>query len=329
MKVLLTGPDGILGNNLVRLLIESGYEVIAFVETGRRAKYLEGLQVEIVHGNILKPEDIEKASENCDVIIHAAAKTDTWPCKHSSYWDINVTGTRNVISAASKNRVKRLLHIGTANSFGPGSKANPGTEENPYEGKKYGLDYMCSKQAGQEEVLKEVSENDLDAVILNPTFMIGPYDSKPSSGAMIMAIYKGKAPGYPKGGRNFVYVKDVAKAIVNAISMGKKGECYILGNENLDYREIFGKIAKAVGVNPPKRSLPVFITLFYGRLMSFMGWLFRLYPAVNHPLAKISTEEHYYTSKKAVEQLHMPQTPIEFALEESVSWFRSNGYMDN
>ena len=199
MKVFITGPDGVLGNNLVRLLLAEKYEVRVFIQTGNRAEYLEDLPIEREYGNLLHPEEVNRAVEGCDIIIHAAAKTDTWPCRHKSYWDVNVEGTRNIISAVKEYGIKKLIHIGTANSFGAGDKLDPGTEERPYEGHKYKLDYISSKYAIQQEILTSVKEDGLNAMILNPTFMIGPYDAKPSSGQMIIAVSEGKLPGYPGG----------------------------------------------------------------------------------------------------------------------------------
>jgi len=329
MKIFLTGADGVLGNNLVRILLEKGHEVKVFIETGKKARYLEELPLERSEGSILNYEELRSAMEGYDIVIHAAAKTDTWPPRHESYWKVNLEGTRNIIAAVKELGVKRLIHIGTANSFGPGDENNPGDETKPYTADKYGLDYMCTKRAAQEEVLKAVKQEGLDAVIVNPTFMIGPYDSKPSSGTMIMAVSQGKIPGYPSGGRNFVYVRDVANAIEGAIEKGVKGECYILGNENLTYKEAFEKMAKSLGVKAPGMKMPRWLTLAYGRLLSGASVVFRFTPPVNYPMAMISTEKHFYSSEKAIKDLGLNQTPVSEALKEAVEWFRDNKYLNN
>jgi len=329
MKIFITGADGILGNNLVRILLDRKYDIRVFIETGRVARYLEGLPIEKTSGSILNYEETRTAMEGCDVVIHAAAKTDTWPPRHESHWMVNVEGTKNIIRSVKELNIKRLIHIGTANSFGPGDEINPGNETRAYEGAKYRLDYMCSKYAAQEVVLEAVRKEGVKALVLNPTFMIGPFDSKPSSGTMIMAVNEGKIPGYPGGGRNFVYVKDVANAIANAVEKGRIGECYILGNENLTYREAFGKMATALGVKPPSLKMPRFLTLAYGRILSISSGIFRFTPPVTYPLALISTEKHFYSSDKAVKELDLKQTPLNEALNEAVKWFRDNNYIKN
>ena len=327
MKVIITGADGVLGNNLVRTLLDRGYNIKILVETGRNAPFLEKLPIEKAWGNILDYEELRNAIRGYDIVIHAAAKTDTWPPRHESYWNVNFEGTKNIIKAVTELGVKRLIHIGTANSFGPGDENDPGNESKPYTAGKYKLDYMCSKRAAQDEVLKAVKETKLNAVVVNPTFMIGPYDSKPSSGTMILAVNEGKIPGYPGGGRNFVYVKDVANAIANAIEKGITGECYILGNENLTYKEAFEKMARALDVKAPKMKMPRFLTLAYGGVLSVASTVFRFKPAVTYPLALISTEKHFYSSDKAVRELEMSQTPVNQALKEAVEWFRNNKYI--
>ena len=117
-KVLLTGPDGILGNNLVRMLLEKKYTVRVFIQSGKPEGLLKDLPVEKCWGNLLNREEVFSAIEGCDIVIHAAALTDTWPTRGKIYWDVNVEGTRNIIEAVKQHQIEKLLHIGTANSFG-------------------------------------------------------------------------------------------------------------------------------------------------------------------------------------------------------------------
>lgn len=327
MKVFVTGADGLLGNNMVRLLLERGFQVQVLIQNGRNPGYLEGLDIEVSYGDLLNFEELKQAMTGADVVINAAAVTDTWPNQGKLYWKVNVDGVRNVIKAVQESGVKRLIHVGTANSFGPGSLENPGNESTPFDGARYKLDYITSKYEAQKIILDAVQNQGLQAHIVNPTFMIGPYDVKPSSGKMIISVIQGKVPGYAPGGRNFVYVKDVATAIVNSIDMGKVGECYILAGVNLSYKQMFGKIASIFNVNPPKLGIPSFAVLLYGRILSMVGKMSGKEPVISYPLALISNEDHYYSNKKAVEQLGMPQTEIEYAITEAVDWFKQEGYL--
>ena len=325
--IFLTGPDGILGNNLIPILIDRGFQVRALIQKGRNAEFTESLGAQIVYGDIFNREEITEAMAGCDFVIHAAANTNIWPTRDEMICKVNVEGTRNVVQAVLANKVRKMIHIGTANSFGFGSKINPGNETLPYACAPYRLDYMDSKYEAQKLVLNAVTESGLPAVILNPTFMIGPFDFKPSSGQLIISVYKNKVPGYTQGGRNYVYVKDAATAIANAIEKGKVGECYILGNENLSYKEIFDKISKTTGAKPIKRSIPSVGTIGLGAILSIVGKICNYNPGVSLPVARISNHEQYYSNAKAVRELGLPQTPIDLALQDAFQWLKNARYL--
>ncbi len=328
MRILVTGADGLLGSNLVRELLGRGHGVRAFIQPGRQQKTLEGLKLEKFPGNLLNVEEVSKAAEGCDAVIHCAASTSVWPTRAEIVNKVNIEGTKNIICAVKQNHVQRMIYVGTANSFGFGSKENPGVEGNPYRSATYGLDYMDSKYKAQQVILNEVKENSLPAVIVNPTFMFGPYDSNPSSGAMILAVYKGKVPGYTRGGRNYVCAKDAAVAIANALTKGRVGECYILGNQNLSYKEAFGKIASTIGVKAPSVSIPSVFAKLYGRVGSLLGSVSGKTPAISYPLSRIACDEHYFSPAKAVKELGLPQTPVETGIKECFEWLKENRYLN-
>lgn len=329
MKVLVTGPDGVLGSNLVRELLQRNHEVSVLLLEGTNSPTLDGLDVKKHYGNILNVDNLNECIEGKDAVIHCAASTSVFPARDAFVNRVNIEGTQNIIDACLKHKIKRMTYVGTANSFGYGTTLeNPGVEGNPYLSGQYGVDYMDSKQKAQEVVLNAVKNDGLPAIIVNPTFMIGPYDSKPSSGAMVLAIYNGKVPGYTTGGKNYVAVKDAATALANSLTMGRIGECYILGNENLTYQDAFIKIANAIGAKPPKRKLSPFMVKTYGALNSFFARVFKFYPGVTKELAVISCDRHFYSPEKARKELGLPSTPIEEAVKECFEWFKENGYLN-
>lgn len=329
MKVLVTGADGVLGSNLVRELLERKHDVSVLLFEGTTSTTLDGLDIERFYGNILNPEDLDKSFKGQEAVVHCAASTSVFPPRDAFVNKVNIEGTQNVIDAVLKNNIGRLVYVGTANSFGSGDTPETlGNENNPYEAFVYGLDYMDSKQKAQEVVLDAVKNKGLQAIVVNPTFMIGPYDSKPSSGAMILGVYQGRVPGYTVGGKNYVAVKDAAVAVANALTMGRIGECYILGNENLTYQNAFEKIAITIGAKAPTRKLSPFMVKTYGVLNSFFARVFRYSPAVTRELAIISCDRHYYSAEKAREELKLPATPIEVAIKDCYDWFRTNDYLN-
>ena len=248
MKVLLTGADGFLGSHILRCLLNQNFTVKAFLQNDRDHFTIKGLNYELFYGDILNIADIETAIKDCDVVIHTVAITDVWPNRNKVSWEINYNAVKNLCEAVKKFNIKKFIHIGTANSFGYGSKEWPGTESSAYNFGKYGLDYMDSKKAAQDYLLKEHKDNGLPVVVINPTFMVGEYDSKPGSGEMVLAIMNQRVPSYASGGRCVAYVGDVAIAAVNAISKGEPGECYIAGGENLCYKDFFKMIAEYAGL---------------------------------------------------------------------------------
>lgn len=326
MKVFVTGADGLLGTNIVLELLKQGHEVRVFLLPNSPSKTLDTLAIEKTYGDILQPELIDKAIVGCDAVIHAAASTAMWPTRSAIVRRINVEGTENMIAAALKHSIQRFIYIGSGSSFDFGTKEKPGDENSPFTGAAYKLDYIDSKYEAQQLVLQAVQQKQLPALVVAPTFMFGPHDSKPSGGQLIIKVYKQKVPGYATGGKNYVHARDVAVAVVNALTLGRIGECYIAGNENLNWEELFIKIAKVVGVKPPKYKMPDAVTKSFGYLNTIYGKLFRANPPLNHALAIISCDEQYFSAKKAVQELNMPQTPIEIAIRESFDWLKENGY---
>jgi len=323
-SVLLTGADGLLGSNICRILLERDYKITAFVHPSSNSQTLEGLDITIKKGDLLNPEEVAAAMQGCELIIHTAANTNIWPFRSDIIRKVNIDGTLNVIAAAKQQGVKKMVHIGTANTFGFGTKENPGDETRPYVGGKYGLDYMDSKYEVHQLIMKEVNENGFPCVVVNPTFMLGKYDTKPSSGAMVQAVAEGKVPGYTLGGRNYIYVKDAAIGVVNALEKGKVGESYILGNKNMSYKEAFGLMAKVIGEKPPKFGLPYAVSYAYAAVGSFIASLRSKPPTISIPMIKIAYDKHYFTAAKAVREIDLPQTPVEEAIRESYEWLKSN-----
>lgn len=327
-SVFVTGPDGLLGSNLVRELFSRNYQVTAMIQKGRDPLTIKDLPVKKVFGDITSQEEVKKLSKGFDYFMHVAALTDMWPSRGGNHFLINVEGTKNVINAVLENGIKRLIHVGSASSFGYGCLTNPGDEESPYKMFKYKLDYMDSKQKAHELVTSAVKKDNLPALIVCPTFMIGPYDVKPSSGALVLALEKKNLPFLPTGGRNWAAAKDVAVASCNALTMGRIGESYILGGENLSYRDAVRRMADAINLGYyPRVVMPDFLMKTIGFLGSTFSPLTKKPPKLSYSMACLTCDHHYFTSAKAIRELGLPQTPIEQATQELHSWFIENHYL--
>lgn len=329
MNVLVTGANGLLGSNVVRLLLNRGYNVSVLLrDKNKPVPTLEGLNLTRHYGDVRDVESLTKAVAGADYVIHAAALIQINPAHSAQVRQVNIEGTKNVVEACTRQKIKRLIYIGTANSFGAGAIENPGTEENTYTAGRFGFDYMDSKRAAQEIVLNAVREKQLPAIVLNPTMMIGAYDSRPTAGAIVLAIYQRSIPACSPGGRNYIAVKDAATAVINALTMGRVGECYILGNHNLCYREAFQRIAKVVGVKAPAINTPRMLVKVFGTVSSLLGRIFHFTPRITKEMALLSCESDYYNSAKAQRELALPNTDFEVAVKECFDWFKANGYLN-
>jgi dihydroflavonol-4-reductase len=328
MKVLITGADGVLGNNLVREVLKRNHSVtVLLFSKDLPALGLDGLPINRLYGNILDHSIVDAAVSGHDYVIHAAASTQVYPARSAAIRNVNVGGTLNVIEACLRHQVKRLIHVGTANSFAPGTVQKPGNEEGSFTGYKIGLDYIDSKYEAQQRVLDAVHRRNLKALIVNPAFMIGPYDTKPSSGALLLALFHGRILGYSAGSKSYIPVKDAAVAIANALTLGEIGQCYILSNFSMKHKEALKMMAKTIGVKPPSLYLPAWIVKLSGILASWKGRRSGNIPALSKEMAIICCGHHCYSGEKARRELLMPCSSFHSAVAECFEWFRQHYYI--
>ncbi|HCC69670.1 MAG TPA: hypothetical protein DEQ09_00740 [Bacteroidales bacterium] len=328
MKVLVTGANGLLGSNIVRELLNRGIHARALVRSNANHLSLKGCKPEYFYGNITSPDDVIKASEGCNYIIHTAAITDQTLPRLKNYLEVNVNGTDNVVKATLKNNISRLIYISSTNSIGYGNIEKPGTEDLPAMKPYTDSFYAVSKSRAEQKVINAINEYGLQAVILNPSFMIGPYDSKPSSGKLLLIGYRDKIVFITHGGRNIVPVEDVAVAACNALKKGRPGQKYLLTNSNLSYKEFYDIVDEITGFKRIKIIIPSWLvrgTGLLGSLATYTGKPVLL----NYNNARILTVRNFYSAQKAVKELDFPQSDIRIAISKALGWFRENNYIRN
>ena len=326
MRILITGADGMLGSNLVRLLIDRGHEVSVLIHPSSRSGTLEGLRITRHPGDILKPSTLNSAVAGNDAVIHAAASTSIWPSRSEIVRRINIDGTRNMIESEMECNIKRMIYIGSGisvnvNGVSAGKYAFPAA--------KYGLDYIDSKYEALQLVLDAVKTRGLPALAILPTFMIGPYDSLPGSGKIILALAQGRVKFHTNGGKNFIHVRDVATAIANSLEMGRIGAFYITGNENLTYQTFFRKVSRIVGQPESKVLVPDWVVKAIGLGGSLSGKILNKKPLLTYPVARLFCVRQFVYSDTALEELQMPKTDIDTAIEDCYNWFIENAYIKN
>jgi dihydroflavonol-4-reductase len=327
MKVLVTGITGLLGGNIARILQKEGHQIKGLIRKTSSLKALDGVEFEKCYGGIQDYESLKKAIEGCDAVIHAAADTNHFTTSYQPSYHINLNGTINVMNAVKHHKVKRLVFISTLNVFGNGTFEKPGSEESPFTYQRNNSCYIQSKYQAHLKMQKEAKENGLPAILLCPSFMLGAHDAKPSSGQIILYALKHRVNFAPPGGKNFVHVRDVAIASVNALTKGRIGESYILGNENLSYKEFFDMVQEVSGYPIYQVKVPSWLLAGAGAVGESFQETFKTNSQLTQSNMSLLCTMHYYTSAKAQRDLDFPQTPIKTAIKDAIDWFTENKYI--
>lgn len=325
MKIFLTGATGLLGCHVAHELIRRGYELRLLARPGSNLKGVEGLPFEQHPGCLEDMESLRAGARGCEGVIHTASLTSPWPTAFRYYEEINVNGTIRLVQAAMEAGARRFVFVGTANAFGHGTFEKPGTELSEFCLFRYQSGYVNSKYLAQQYVLEQVEQQGFQAVVVNPTFMLGPLDMKPSSGRLILQGLKGKVQWVPSGGKNFIHVRDAAAGVCQALEKGLPGECYLLAGENLSYLGFFNLLNEVAGHRPIQAPAPAPLLQGLGLLGSLYSWLAGRPALLNRVTSRMACLGNYYSGRKAVEQLGLPQTPIRQAVSEAVEWFRAEG----
>lgn len=324
MKVLVTGASGHLATNTILQLVERGYSVAAYLRNKNKFLLAEGKNIEVIEGDY-EPDDLDKAMRDCEFVVHTAAESSQGKVRYRYYEKVNVELTLKICAAAVRQGVRRMIYVSTANVFAYGSKDVPGDESKPSKPPFTRSQYVISKRIAQEHVLSY--QDKMEVIILNPSFMIGPYDQKPGSNILVLMGMKRKVLFYPPGGKSFVHVKDASAAIVNSLLRGKNGECYLLAHENISYKEFFAMLGRSLNKKIKLIRLPFFVMI----LLGILGELLKLL-GINNSLfmtnVGIVRTNNYYTGKKAQKELGITYRPILSAIEDSSSWLKSHHFED-
>ncbi|MGE0759828.1 MAG: NAD-dependent epimerase/dehydratase family protein [Pirellulaceae bacterium] len=324
MRTLVTGATGLVGNNVVRLLLQGGQSVRVLVREGHDPRPLDGLDVERVPGDVRDPDAVAAACRDVGRIVHAAAYVHIGWSQLAQQRAINVEGTRRMGEAALANGA-RLIHVSSVDALGIGSPAQPADERTP-RGGKTPCSYVITKSEA-EDVVRQMVGRGLDAVIVNPGFMVGPWDWKPSSGRMLVEVGRRFAPLAPTGGCSICDVRDVATGILSAAELGQKGENYILAGYNLSYLEIWRLFARIAGSRPPLGRLGPAMRFAAGRIGDLFGRFAGREPDVNSAAISMSSLYHYYSSDRARAELNYQNRPLDESVCEAWQWFQMHGYV--
>jgi len=327
MKVLITGATGFIGAAVTRAALAHGDAVRVLVRAKSQRENLEGLPIEVVQGDLQNPASLKSALEGCHRLYHVAAHYALWDQNPQSFYAINVDGTKNLLLAAGEVGLKRIVYTSTIGAIGLPLGGGLGNESLFPSFEQLSGDYKRSKFLAEQEVLKLIGQG-LPVIIVNPTAPIGERDIKPTpTGQIIVDFMRGRMAAYIQTGMNLIDVDDVAIGHIRAMTQGRIGERYILGNRNVTLHDICLMLSRLTARPAPRIRLPWKVVLPLAYLNTWIA------DTITHTTPRIPLEGvrmakyfMHYDCTKAREELNLPQTPIEQALEKAVGWFRQHRY---
>ena len=327
MKAAITGASGHIGNCLTRELLRKGVKVKALVHN--KDNDLKDLDIELLNGDLLDTDSLTRLCEDVDYVFHLAARISIDEKDRELVYRTNVDGTRNLVNACVKNNVKRLLHFSSIHAYTIHPRDAVLDETRPLI-ENSNVVYEKSKADGERVVLHAV-QNGLDAVILNPTAVIGPYDYNRSYlGQALIKIYLNKLPMLIPGGYDWVDVRDVVNGTINAIEKGRKGEKYLLSGHFYQLKQLSQMIAKCNDGKTPQFEVPMIfarIGLPFIRIFAKLRNEHPLYTGESLDILKNSPRN--ISNSKAVRELGYTTRSLEETLKDTFIWYKQNNLMPN
>jgi dihydroflavonol-4-reductase len=324
MKVAVTGASGHIGNCLVRELKKQGATIKILVHNF--STFPDENDVEAIPGDLLEPQSLIRLCEGTEVVFHLAAQIAIANTSSSRVYETNVTGTKNILRAAINANVRKFIHFSSIHAFQTDPLDMILDENRPRVVSDKTI-YEYSKAEGEREVLKAVKEG-LDAVTLNPTAVIGPFDSRSSLlGQALRKIYQNKLPFLVAGGYNWVDVRDVVSAAIKSIDSGRKGENYILSGEYLSLQELFVMISRISGCRIPA-TVPVFLAQLACPFLNVYSFATNTEPLYTYQSLNILVNSpSKISNSKAGRELGFEPRMLEKTLRDTFDWYRENNFI--
>lgn len=329
LKVLITGASGFVGSHLTRLLLKEGCEVRALIRSGESEGNLKGLKVEKVIGDLRDSASLEKACQHCDTVFHAAALYDFWAVRRQDFYDINVTGTKNLLEAAKKLKISKIVYTSTVGVLKAPMDPKQSFDETHFpDAADLCNDYKRSKFQA-ESVVERYAKSGTPVVIVNPTTPIGAYDIRPTpTGKIILDFLRGKIPAYLDTGLNLVDVEDVVRGHLLAFKYGKVGERYILGGSNMTLKALYDLLASLTQIKSPQWQIPYTLALSLALGSELVSKVMNRPPYISTGAVRMAKRYMYFSSNKAMNELGYRPGPIQPAIQRAIDWFRQGGYVD-
>jgi dihydroflavonol-4-reductase len=328
MKIFITGGTGFIGRFTTELLSKTNHQLKLLVRKTSSSSFLKKLNVTIVEGDLADKKSLLEGMKDCDSVINIAAHYTFWEPDNKIYSTVNIEGTRNVMECALESGINKIIHISTAGIFGK-PKEEPFTEDSSVGPIQYS-EYFRTKYEAEKIVWNLFKEKGLPVVVIYPVCVLGAGDTK-ASGRYIRDLIKGKLPAtiFNKHFFTFVYVKDVAQAIVNALekedNIGKK---YLIGNYRCTWKDMNKLISEISGVPLPIFKLPDALTMMNAFFLTGLANLIKKPPLWGMALDQMKVMKAGFSvdGSKAERELGIKYTPIRVALEEAIASIKLSKY---
>jgi len=325
MKIAVTGASGHVGNVLCRALIKQGHKVRVLVHED--LDDLGSMDVEIVTGNILDINALETLCRDREVVFHLAAIVSLDNKKKDLVYATNVSGTKNLVSACIQQKVKRMIHFSSIHVMNSNPLNEELNETRAYMDSLHWV-YENSKMQAEKYVLN-VSENELETVVINPTAIVGPFDFKPSYfGEALIRLFNNTIPMLVPGGYDIVDVRDVVDGAILAMKKGRPGQRYILSGEWVDLKKLSAMIGEISGGKTPNKVVPIFLAKIgvpFIKLLAVLKNEIPLYTFNTLEILKLSHKN--ISSKKANLELGYKCRPLKETLMDTLGWFKDKGML--
>lgn len=323
--IVVTGAAGHLGNVLVRQLVERGETVRVLILPGEDLRALAGVDVELVEGDVLQIESLERAFAGADVVYHLASRISILPGHDEKVWQVNVQGTQNVLSAIRTTGVRRLVYTSSIHALQRIPEGVVIDETIPFDPQTEISDYDRSKATASLAVLEAVREHGVDAVIVCPTGIIGPFDFRVSEmGRLIVDALRRKLNFSVEGCFDFVDVRDVALGHILACERGQTGDFYLLSGEQITLLDLVQRVQILAGVRGWIITVPFRLAELLARCTPFLARLGHFKPRFTSYSLQTVRDNSVICCSKAEEALGYQRRSLQETLADTVQWWQQH-----
>ena len=328
-KILVTGATGFIGSRLVNKLASTADEIYVLVRTNSDLTSLSDVlhKIHLVYGDITDRASIDEAMKGMNLVYHSAGLTYMGDKKNALLYKINVEGTRNILQAAAAAGVERVVHVSSITAVGIAFDKKPVDESVVWNFETISLEYARTKHIA-EQLVADAVKNGLDCVIVNPAFVFGAGDLNFNAGRIIKDVYNRRLPFYPLGGICVVDVEIVADTIMTAMEKGKTGERYIIGGENVSYKELADTISRITGAPKILLPLPFWMAKLLKSALDLKKNKNQISKLFNMSMFRVASEFLYYDSTKASRELNMRHEPHEQSIRSAYEWYKARNMLN-